>query len=543
MPERRPRLPARAAVAAAVAGGGALVLAFPPVGWWPLAPLGPALLVLAVVGRRPRATFGLGLLFGVVFYLPLLSWLRNLGLLPWLALAGVETVGMALFALAVRALLRLRAWPLLVAAAWVGYEAARDRVPFGGFPWGRLAFSQADSPALRWVSVGGAPWLTFVVAAVGAVLAWLIVSRRRIAPAMGLLAAVGVAMSALLLPAADAASGTTGGNRVDVGESPSATTVIAVVQGNVPRARTLADQVRAASVTRNHAEQTHLLAAQVRAGRRPAPTVVIWPENSTDVDPGADPRVAALIQSAVDDINRPVLVGAVLDAPGGRGYNAGQLWLPHRGPVATYAKRHLVPFGEYVPFRSWLQPWIPQLSLVPRDDLAGQTPRLFRIGDVRLGDVICYEVAYDGLVRSTVTTGANLLAVQTNDATYERDGQTGETEQQLAMARLRAVEHDREVVVASTTGVSALIRPDGSVAARTGLFEPALLDNAVALREDTTLADRVGAGPELGLSAVALIGLAAAVVAPRVRRRRAATVVPAEATERSGDRTLAGDPH
>lgn len=244
---------------------------------------------------------------------------------------------------------------------------------------------------------------------------------------------------------------------------------------------------------------------------------MIWPENSTDLDPGEHPAVYQTIAAAVAAIDRPVLVGAILDDPV---RNAGQLWLPGRGPVAAYAKRRLVPFGEFVPFRGVLAPRISLIALVPRDFTPGRRPGRFDVGPVRLGDVICYEVAFDDLVRSEVRSGANLLVVQTNDASFELDGQHGETLQQLAMARVRAVEHNRAVVVASTTGVSAIVAPDGALVQRSGTWQPALLEARVPLRAHVTLADRVGVWPELAMTALTALALLGALLGMARRASR-----------------------
>jgi apolipoprotein N-acyltransferase len=292
---------------------------------------------------------------------------------------------------------------------------------------------------------------------------------------------------------------------------------VAAVQGNVPHARTLAKQLREATVTGNHAAATQQLAAQVRAGSRPAPDLVIWPENSTDIDPRLDPFVYATIAGAVSLINRPVLVGAVLAHPQ---RNTGQLWLPGRGPVAIYVKRQLVPFGEYIPFRSLLNTFTSLPSLQPVDFTPGHRAVVFRIGRIRLGDVICYEVGFDNLVSSEVSAGANLLTEQTNDADFEVDGQLGETLQQLAMARVRAIEFDRAMIVAGTTGVSAIIAPDGSLIAHTRTWQRAVIQARVPLLSGSTLAERLGQWPELALSALAVAALAWAVAAAAVERRR-----------------------
>ena len=505
------------ALLVAVAGGLGLAAAFPPVGLWPLAAVGPALLAVALWQRSLRGSFLVGLVFGLAFFVPLLSWVVNVAWYAWAGLAGADTVLFAVLALGQRLLLRLRAWPLAVGVWWVAAESLRDRWPFGGFPWGRLAMSQAGAPTVNWVAVGGPYLLTFLLALAGGCLAWLILGsaggtslgalRRRAVPLAGLIVATGLAVSGALLPVDGAAPG-------------SPTAVVAAVQGNVPHARNLPDLLREDTVTTNHADVTLRLAARIRAGQEPAPNLVIWPENSTDQDPRLNPFIYSLISNAVDRIDRPVLIGAVLQNPV---RNAGLLWLPHHGPAGAYIKRQLVPFGEVIPFRSLLDTFTSLPALQPVNFTPGHKAVVFHIGKIRLGDVICYEVGFDGLVSSEVAAGANLLTVQTNDADFELDGQTGETLQQLAMARIRAVEHDRAVVVASTTGVSAIIAPDGNLLAHTTLWRPASVEARVPLRTVTTLADRLGGWPEVILTGSAIAALFWVLAGTALARRRRAT--------------------
>lgn len=508
-------LPASLAAATALAGGLALAEAFPPAGFWPLAAVGPALLTIALWRQRGRVAFAVGLVFGLAFFLPLLSWLVNLAWYAWAALAVAESLIFAVLTIGQWLLLRLPAWPLAVGGWWVAAEAVRDRWPWGGFPWGRLVMSQATAPTVRWTAIGGPPFLTFLIALCGGCLAWVLLgsgtaelrassARARLWPALALIASAALALAGAILPAGQA---TTGGPSAEV----------AAVQGNVPHAKNLPDLWRATTVTQNHAAVTQRLAARIRSGAVPAPDVVIWPENSTDQDPAFRPYIFNTIASAVAAVDRPVLVGAVLQNPV---RNAGQLWLPGKGPVAAYIKRKLVPFGEVIPFRSLLNQ-ITSLpsTLQPVNFTPGHQPVVFRLGKIRLGDVICYEVSFDGLVSSEVSAGANLLAMQTNDADYEIDGQTGESLQQLAMARIRAIEHDRSVVVASTTGISAIVAPDGKLLASTRTWTPAEIEARVPLRSSISLADRLGGWPE-AVIAWGTVAAVACVIGQAVRRRR-----------------------
>src|SRR5581483_2094466 len=256
------------------------------------------------------------------------SWLINEAWYAWAALAGAEAVILAVLSIGQRLLLNLPYWPAAVAGWWVLVEGIRDRWPYA-FPWGRLAMSQSVAPDVRWVAIGGAPLLSFLIALVGAMLARAVLAlladrsawRSLRGPVAAAAVTAGLVLAGGLLPA-DPVAG-------------APTAQVAAVQGNVPRARNLPQQLSATQVTQNHAEATLELAAQVKAGQRPAPDLVIWPENSTDLDPFQNPGIYAEIATAVNAVGHPVLVGEVLNNPR---RNVGQLWLPGRGPTTAYVK-------------------------------------------------------------------------------------------------------------------------------------------------------------------------------------------------------------
>ncbi|SDG08930.1 apolipoprotein N-acyltransferase [Blastococcus aurantiacus] len=505
------RLPWRTLLA--VAGGLAMMLAFPGPALVPLAVLGPAALALAVHGRSARGGLWLGLVTGLAFFVPLLSWTGiYVGPLPWLALAVFEALHLALLGAATALTSRLRWWPLWAAALWVADEALRGRLILGGFPWGRLGFSQTDGPLLALAAYGGVPLVSFAVALLGTLLAAAVLALHRVLrserparraaarPLVGALAGLVAiplvgAVAWLPLPGASLTEG-------------GPTSTVAVIQGDVPRAG-LDFNAQRRAVLDNHVQRTLELADAVAAGDQPRPDVVLWPENSSDIDPYLNDDAAGQIQRAARAIDAPILVGAVVQGPGRFISNTAIVWDPEDGPGDTYVKRHPVPLGEYVPARSFFRFFSDQVDRVT-DQRAGEEAGLLEIGDTRIGDLICFEVVYDGLVGDVA--GAGMLVVQTNNATF---GYTAESEQQLAMSRLRAVEHGRSVAVAATSGISAIVAPDGTVVRSSQLFTPDVFVEEIAQRDSRSLASRVGAGPEWVLTAVGLLALAAA-----VRQRR-----------------------
>ncbi|GAA4726166.1 apolipoprotein N-acyltransferase [Phytohabitans rumicis] len=509
-------LPLAAAAPAAIAAGVALLLSFPPYGLWWLAPIGVALLAASVHRRRLRAGLGLGALAGAALFLPLLSWTNlHTGLVPWLLLSGLQAGYLALLGGAsayVSPLVdRFRwAWPAATALLWVGQEALRDRTPYGGFPWGRLAFSQDDSPLLKLAALGGAPLVTFAVALAGGLLVTAVwrpwsLWPARLARGRLVLSAVGLTAAAVAVVAS--------GLLVPTAEPSGAPVTVAIVQGNVPRMG-LDFNAQRRAVLDNHVNATIALAGRVAAGQAARPDLVVWPENASDVDPLRDPLAGERISEAAAAIGAPILVGGILRGPAeGEVRNVGLLWRPGAGPDLdqTYVKRHPVPFAEYMPLRSIARMVSKEVDRVA-DMVAGTRAGVIDTGPVVVGDVICFEVAYDGIVRDTVTGGAGLLVVQTNNATFD----VAEARQQMAMVRLRAVEHGRQALMSSTVGVSGFVTTDGRVHEQTDFNTQEVVVKQLRPGTERTLATRLGLWPEMVLVALTLVLLAGAVV---VRRR------------------------
>jgi apolipoprotein N-acyltransferase len=493
--------------AGAVLAGLLLAAAFPPIGWWPLALVAAGMIILVVRERPWRAAAGLGMLFGLAFCFPLFEGLRPVGDDAWVALSVFEALYFALLGPGLALATRLPGWPVWTAALWVAEEFVRGRVPFGGFPWGRLAFSQTASPLTGYAPLGGAPLVSFVTALAGGLLAAAVLAlwRRRRGAAAGAVKVVALALTGIVVLGlvGSLVPRPTGGRAVTV----------AVIQGNVPRSG-LDFLGQREAVLDNHARETHRLAAEVRAGKVARPDVVIWPENSSDLDPYADDQARGVIDAAVRDIGVPVLVGAVVDTGDGQHVeNRGIVWSPSTGPGAYYVKRHPLPFGEYIPiFRGLLQKVITRFDRVG-EFVKGRWRGSLQLGPVKIGDVICFEVAYDEIVRDVADDP--LLVVQTNNATF---GRTGLPQQQFAMSRLRAVEHGRTMVVASTSGISGIIAPDGRVLDQSQEFTPDIQVERVPLRWSRTLADHLGAVPEWVLAFLGFTAAAVAVCRTRMSR-------------------------
>ncbi|GEB48514.1 MULTISPECIES: apolipoprotein N-acyltransferase [Streptomyces] len=494
--------------ALAAVAGCALGLAFPPYGLWPLSLVAVAALALLTRGRTGRQGAWLGLAFGWPFFVVLLKWLHVVGWDAVIGLAFLQGLFLALLGSALALVSRLPAWPLWGACLWVGEEFLRDRFPFGGFPWGRLAFANTGSPFTPLAALGGAPLVTFAVALAGTLLAAAALAAWRLRPAAGRAGRTARAWAtgagALVLAAAVGAAGLA----VPVPTAADDSVRIAVVQGNVQQPG-MDFLGRPMKILNNHVEATLDLARRVEQGKEPKPDLVIWPENSSDLDPYKFPEAGNRIDEAVKAIGVPVLVGALVDHPTKEGYveNQGIVWDPKKGPGASYTKQHPVPFGEYVPFRDQLSKVITRLQRVPRDFWPGDHTGVLQTGPARLGDVICFEVAYDEIPRDTVKDGARALVVQTNNATY---GNTGQPEQQLVMSKLRAIEHGRAVVTAAPSGISAVVAPDGTIEQRTEEFTQDVLTARLPLRDGLTVADRVGAAPEWALAIVGLLSCAGA---------------------------------
>jgi len=503
---------------AALVGGLSLAAAFEPIGLSWLMPPAIAVLMLCVHGLRASRAWVPSLVFGIAFSFTVMEWMRSVGTDAWLAMCALEASFFVPLGLGLALSLRHRWWPLWGALWWVGVETWRSGWPFSGMPFGRLAYATADTPwadALPWVGMTG---VSLLVALTGTTLAWLVLEGRSHLRGAAV-AVVGLA-TVTLLPVAVAPD-------LDrVGE-----TTVAAVQGDVPGTGTDLVSVHR-EVTANHVDATRQLAQDVADGAVEAPDFVVWPENSTAVDPFLDTEVNAQIVSASDAIDVPILLGVIADDPldDTQVLNQGIVYTPGVGGGDRYTKRHPVPYGEYIPFRGSLIPSdYGKLTEIPRDMVRGTSLEPLRVAGVRVADAICFDVAYDDGIGGQVARGAQLVVVQTSNALFS---ETSQLDQQFEISRLRAVETGRWVVVAAVNGISGVVRPDGTVVASAGAQTSAVLVETVGLGSTITPAVRIGLWPSrlalIFLALHALIGLVT------YRRRRRDDRSPVVGTDRGG---------
>jgi apolipoprotein N-acyltransferase len=370
-------------------------------------------------------------------------------------------------------------------------------------PWGRLSYATAGTPWERALPYVGHSGVSLLLALLGSCLAWLVLvhGRERLVPA----AAIGAVLAVSLVPALAPYS-------TEVSDE----TTVAVVQGNVPGDGDdiLLDHRQ---VTRNHVDATTRLADEVASGEQPEPSFVLWPENSTAVDPFEDAEINADIEEASAAIDVPILVGGMVDAGPEHVLNQGIVWDPDTGGGERYTKWHPVPFGEYIPWRNVFRDNFGRLALIPRDMIAGTRTQPLTVAGIDVADAICFDVAYDDGIHAQLREGAELLVVQTSNAMFIH---TSQIEQQFEITRLRALETGRYVLVAATNGVSGVISPDGTVLDRADPRTQDVLVEQIGLSDSLTPAVRIGPWLERACIAVTFLALALGVL-PYRRSERA----------------------
>lgn len=444
--------------------------AYPSPAFWPAIFLSVLGLYLSVHNLGFWKSFWLGLVGGSAFYVAQIYWISQyLGPRPLIGLTLIEALIFAIgsgFIGLVSAKFR-KPWVLAITVAiiWNAREYVATHFPYGGFPWSRVAMSQSNSPLSFWVSIGGFGLLSFLVVAV-TIFAF---ERLRRFPKQGVIRVSSALLALFLIP--------TGLSLLPANSEGSLR--IAGVQGNA-NAGLFANEVRG-TILNNHLSVTSKL---LNSGRKF--DLVVWPENASDINPDDNGEVKSLLTELVDERLKTPFIFGTITTSGEEMFNSSKLWIPGRGEVDQYDKKRPVPFGEYVPDREFFYQIAPDLiGMIYRGYSFGTRDGIFDVAGTKAGILICFEEAIDELPRQLVDQGATVIIAQTNNADF---GRSDESVQQLAIARLRAIETGRSVVNISTVGPSVIFDPKGNAISATGAYEEGFVLADVPLSSNKTLA-------------------------------------------------------
>ncbi len=498
-----------ASLLAAASAALLLAAAFPEPGVWVFVLPAIMLSLWSVRGRSIAAGAALGFVTGLLFFLVHVSWTSEfLGPVPWIALsvfmAAWWAAGHALIALLYR---RRRGRNSAVTSAgvaglWIARETLAATVPYGGFAWGRIAQSQSAAPSVEWVSWLGFAGLGFIVVVFSALAVELCMlpttsehsfdafgkpvrqptgwaTRGAVVAALGL---VIVALPQFPLPQ-------TGSVRVLAvqGDTPGASYFIPSNPGEIMDA---------------HAQAMSQLPEDIRVD------VILWPEGSVDISPFESARAADWLSELSASYDAPIVANTVTRTgewtdPETRYFNTQFVWGADGADAQQYDKAHPIPFGEYVPHREFYALLAPDLvNLIQREYTPGSRPNVLVVAGHRYGVFICYDIVDDRLAREAIGNGAEVLLAPTNNADFAR---THESAQQLATARLRAVESGRTLVQASTVGWSAAYAPDGSELATLDWYRPGIMVVDAPITTGVTPAIAFGPAIELLVGGVGVV--------------------------------------
>ncbi len=463
-------------LASPIATGLVLALAFEPFGWWPLALVAPIPLLIAWTDSTPRRAAADAFVAGAVYFGILVAWTWFFGAVAYLPFVGVLAAYWAVTG-AVVGLYATRGVhsPWVVASVWVLLEALRGRFPLGGFSWGEVGYAFHDVAAMRSVAAwGGVLAVSFVAvlfAGYGARL-FAALSEVRASGSGGVASAIRRPALALAGIAAVVAAAHVG----LPGTDPGASLRVGIVQGNALNRDLTLEERRARYLPTRHFELAESLEGPL--------DLVVLPESSLDEDPRGDRFLEANLRETAVRLDAHVLANAAVEIEDGRRlHNTNFLYGPAGALEATYIKQHLVPFGEYVPGRSFLEGLIDELEQIPRDHAPGDERRIFDVDGVPVANLICFESAFTEISRAYADDGAQVLMVSTNNRSFRRSANSA---QHIGIGQMRAAETGRPLVHAAISGRSAFIDHEGQVLETTRLFEEATLVRSVEGRTGST---------------------------------------------------------
>lgn len=500
--------------ACAIAAGLCIGFAFPPTSFSILPVVGVALYVLMLRGAPMGWAVLLGVTQTMITGAVIMRWLDQVGIGAVLAVSFTYSVIALLAIILSRLLLNVPGWPVWIAAVWVSKESLLDRFPFGGFSWGQLAFSQADTRLGNLMSWGGGPLLSFLLALLGGLLAWFLIdvtravkSRHITYPlAWGFVALPAVTLTLLALSVVAYSTTSPGDGEIR--------RVLLVQGGDGSTGGVIPQPANGLSpMVASHVALTRGYADAVKNGSEEPVDFGVWAEGSGTYYALTDPLPRGEIQGAVDDLDSPVLVGAGMRHQGNKWLNMSVVWEPTVGPTQRYAKRHLVPFAEYLPPTPggigeafWASDKLFVLA-------SGEKPGILDIDGIPVSTMICFEISQGRVVREAVLAGGQILVLQSNNAGFMYSGQA---DQQFAIARLRAIEHGRSFVVVGLAGPSAIVQPNGEITQILPEGVTGAFSGNVQQQDRLTFATRFGPIIEILILALVIPGI---IIWYRQRRR------------------------
>ena len=479
-----------------IVGGLLSSLAMPRENIWPLIFVSVALILTSIRGLRFLPAAVVGFASGVSFYMSQIEWISlYLGPVPWIALSVMEALIFAVGAAVIASVWSFLShslsgklapfWiALAIATVWTAREWVAINLPYGGFPWSRVAQALSDSFLSSLVYFVGISGLTFIsvfitVSLLQAIEAGVSALRAHLVHLVATAALI--VLAAVFVVPANAESGEL---------------TVAAVQGNA-NAGLFANAERG-TFLKNHLDATKLLDS---SPLKDSIDFIVWPENASDLNPQSNELAKLQIDSVVSKYQVPLIFGAITES-GDEIFNSSLYYAPGEGQVDQYDKKRPVPFAEYVPDRDFWYQLAPDLiGLVTRGYAFGTRDGIFEFEGSNLGVLICFEIAIDDIGRELVADGAEIMLSQTNNADF---GRSDETFQQAALARLRAIETGRTLVNISTVGVSKVFLADGSIVDQLPIFEPGVMVNTLPLRNSITPAMAIGAGFDLAVNFAAL---------------------------------------
>jgi apolipoprotein N-acyltransferase len=456
----------------ALLGGLCLAAATPPWGFWPLAFGGIVLLDHAIAGARGIVRLGRAWVVWAALLFPSLWWMQDLTapgyVVACVFYAGILATGTMLAPEGPGRFVALGGGVIL--AEWV-----RFRWPFGGVPLSNLAIGQVAGPLAPMLRVGGALFVVGMTVVAGAAVSAAL--RRCWVLAAGLAALTAVVLVSSLLAPDGSATGTT----LDV----------ALVQGGGPQG------TRAVDTEEGIVLERHLAASEELEG---PVDLVLWPEDVVDVATFADSDEEEQLRDLARANDATFVAGVIADDGPDRFRNWAVVFGPDGEEVGRYEKVERVPFGEWVPLRSVLEPLAGD-ALPARDAAVGDGPAAVDTPVGNLGISISWEIFFGERARDAVRAGGEIIVNPTNGASFS--GTQVQT-QQVASSRMRAIETGRWVLQIAPTGFSAVVDPAGDVRQRTSVSEREVLYDTVGLRRGRTIYVRYGDAPALALAALLL---------------------------------------